>query len=185
LKEEKNGKKLMPNGSGDETNSKIAFQSVDPAPPMSAQSAQTTQSIPQLQSILTDAKCDLFERYRAMFALRNINSEESALALAEALKCQDSVLFRHEIAYVLGQMQMPVTVRQLAICLEDKEENEMVRHECAEALGSIATEEANQVLKRFEKDGQRVVRESVEIALDISDYTTSENFQYANVLNKI
>jgi deoxyhypusine monooxygenase len=80
-----------------------------------------------------------------MFSLRNINTDESAIALAKGLKCSDSALFRHEIAYVLGQMQNSSTVKQLAEALENSDENEMVRHECAEALGAIATNEANQI----------------------------------------
>ena len=41
-------------------------------------------------------------------------------------------------AYVLGQMQHPASVEGLKARLQDAEENYMVRHECAEALGSIA-----------------------------------------------
>ncbi|CAG2102184.1 unnamed protein product, partial [Medioppia subpectinata] len=90
--------------------------------------------------------------------------------------------FRHEVAYVLGQMQNPSTVTQLAANLADFDENEMVRHECAEALGAIATNDAQQELNKYIKDSQRVVRESVEVALDMSDYNNSEEFQYANAL---
>lgn len=50
------------------------------------------------------------------------------------LKCK-SALFRHEIAYVLGQIQHDACVKQLTDNLKDPQENPMVRHECAEALG--------------------------------------------------
>lgn len=45
----------------------------------------------------------------------------------------------------------------------------MVRHEAAEALGSIATEECLPVLKEFAEDDSvpRVVKESCEVALDM------------------
>lgn len=119
----------------------------------------------------------MFKRYQAMFTLRNINSDESALALASGLDCQDSALFRHEIAFVLGQMQKPVTVEKLAQALALKTENEMVRHECAEAIGAIATDQANEILKNYLSDDQRVVRESAIVALDVSDYNNSEQFQ--------
>jgi len=36
-------------------------------------------------------------------------------------------LFRHEIAYVLGQMQHPVSIPALAEVLKTKEEHAMVR----------------------------------------------------------
>jgi deoxyhypusine monooxygenase len=61
----------------------------------------------------------------------------------------------------------------------------MVRHECAEALGSIATEECIQILNRYVKDKETVVRESCEVALDITDYEKSNEFQYADGLIKV
>lgn len=59
----------------------------------------------------------------------------------------------------------------------------MVRHECAEALGAIATEECRRTLERYMADAERVVRESCEVALDMCDYENSEEFQYANGLS--
>jgi hypothetical protein len=43
----------------------------------------------------------------------------------------------------------------------------MVRHEAAEALGSIATPDVLSALDRFRAQGPRVVRESCEVALDM------------------
>ncbi|VDM28891.1 unnamed protein product [Toxocara canis] len=95
--------------------------------------------------------------------------------------CTDSALFRHEVAYVLGQMQSPLAVSSLRNGLERLDENHMVRHECVEALGAIATEECEQLLKKFLDDDERVVRESCIVALDMADYEKSEQFQYALV----
>jgi len=156
-------------------NDNSIYSSVDPAPPFELVS--DSNEIEKLKLILIDEKESLFKRYQAMFTLRNINTDESALALAAGLDCQDSALFRHEIAFVLGQMQKPVTVDKLAQSLAQKTENEMVRHECAEALGAIATDEANDILKEYLTDDQRVVRESAIVALDVSDYNNSEQFQ--------
>ena len=52
----------------------------------------------------------------------------------------------------------------------------MVRHEAAEALGAIGTEESEAVLKKYnEHSGEDiVVRESCEVALDIIDYWAEE-----------
>nr|NVI76150.1 nero [Cucujiformia] len=105
--------------------SKNPYSSVDPAPPANI------QRVSQLNSILINEKISLFERYRAMFALRNIGSKDAIEALGSALKCGSS-LFRHEIAFVLGQIQHKDSVPYLIESLEDIEENEMVRHECAE-----------------------------------------------------
>jgi deoxyhypusine monooxygenase len=54
--------------------------------------------------------------------------------------------------------------------LVNEEEHRMVRHEAAEALGAIGTEECEEILKIYLKDSQQVVRESCEVALDIIDY---------------
>lgn len=153
------------------------YSSVDPAPPLEAAADVSPAEIERLGRILVDEKESLFRRYQAMFTLRNINSDESAMALASGLDCPDSALFRHEIAFVLGQMQKAVTTDKLAEALARKTENEMVRHECAEALGAIATEKANNILKDYLSDEQRVVRESAIVALDVSEYNNSEQFQ--------
>ncbi|XP_002731354.1 deoxyhypusine hydroxylase-like [Saccoglossus kowalevskii] len=154
------------------------FTSVDPAPP------STENNIETLRTILLDENLPLFERYRAMFSLRNNGCKESVLALSEGLKC-GSALFRHEIAYVLGQMQHEAAAEQLIISLRKPEENAMVRHECAEALGSIAKDECMKILKDYSKDEERVVRESCEVALDMYEYEKSNQFQYADALSKV
>lgn len=53
------------------------YLSVDPAPP-----AEETD-VAKLREILLDESQELFERYRAMFALRNVGSQAAVLALAE------------------------------------------------------------------------------------------------------
>nr|XP_054764155.1 deoxyhypusine hydroxylase-like [Lytechinus pictus] len=155
------------------------FSSVDPAPPA------VETSVADLKETLLDQGRPLFARYRAMFALRNLNTEESVLALAEGLKCEDSALFRHEIAYVLGQMQHEASIPQLQEQLAKVSEDPMVRHECAEALGSIAAEKCLETLQGYVKDEARVVRESCIIALDMCDHENSNDFQYANALGKL
>lgn len=82
-------------------------------------------------------------------------------------------------------MQQTSSVESLIRLLEDKTENEMVRHECAEALGSIATPECLKVLEKYLKDDKQVVKESCEIALDMCQYENSPEFQYANTLLKV
>ena len=47
-----------------------------------------------------------------MFSLRNINTDASSLALCSGFK-DTSALFRHEVAYVLGQMCKKVTIPAL------------------------------------------------------------------------
>lgn len=79
-------------------------------------------------------------------------------------------------AYVFGQMRHPSSVPSLITVLSDSNEAGMVRHEAAEALGSIATPECLPVLKRFSTDEERVVRESCIVALDMYEYENGESF---------
>ncbi|XP_049532686.1 deoxyhypusine hydroxylase [Anopheles darlingi] len=154
------------------------YASVDPTP------AADGRSVEDLQRILMDETDTLFNRYRAMFALRNLQSKEATLALATGLKGK-SALFRHEVAFVLGQLQEECSIPFLVENLRDPAENEMVRHECAEALGAIATDECTRVLNEYLKDEKRVVKESCEVALDMCEYENSPEFQYADGLVKL
>ncbi|XP_050085841.1 deoxyhypusine hydroxylase [Anopheles aquasalis] len=171
---------LKQKASNDKTDSKDGnpYASVDPTP------AAVGRSVEELQRILMDESDTLFNRYRAMFALRNLQSKEATLALATGLKGK-SALFRHEVAFVLGQLQEECSIPFLVENLRDPAENEMVRHECAEALGAIATEECTQVLNEYLKDEKRVVKESCEVALDMCEYENSPEFQYADGLVKL
>ena len=154
------------------------YSSVDPAPPISKGEIQ------QWQKTLNDTTQSLFSRYRALFSLRNHGGSNAALALATGLS-DTSALFKHEVAYVLGQMKEPVVVPALSRSLRDLSEEAMVRHECAEALGAIATDECLEILREFRGDSERVVRESCEVALDMLDYEKSSEFQYANTASHI
>lgn len=163
----------------DDTNTdKNPYCSVDPAPPA------VKKSVAELRSALLDESLPLFDRYRAMFALRNLGNEEAVLALGDGLQCS-SALFRHEIGYVLGQIQHPAAVPALRAALERSGENPMVRHEAAEALGSIGKEECLAVLQRYRADKERVVKESCEVALDMLEYENSDQFQYADGLVRL
>lgn len=154
------------------------YRSVDPAPP-----AEETD-VATLRAVLLDESRPLFDRYRAMFALRNLGGRDAVLALADGLRA-GSALFRHEIGYVLGQMQDEACVPQLTAVLRSRAENPMVRHECAEALGSIARPSCLETLRAFARDEERVVRESCEVALDMYEYENGPQFQYADGLCRL
>ncbi|XP_022198104.1 deoxyhypusine hydroxylase [Nilaparvata lugens] len=160
------------------TGKKSIYYSVDPAPP------SEEKDVESLKNMLLDDRATLFDRYKAMFALRDLKTENSINALSEGLSV-GSALFRHEVAFVLGQLQEECSVPALIKALEDKSQNEMVRHECAEALGAIATDDCLKVLQKYLNDDKRVVKESCEIALDMCDYENSPEFQYANTLLEV
>jgi len=105
--------------------------------------------------------------------------------VVSGLKCSDSALFRHEVAYVLGQMQQPVAIAALTKNLQDAAENPMVRHECAEALGAIATDDSEAVLRAHLADSVDVVRESCVVALDMSEYEHADQLEYADGLHRV
>lgn len=154
------------------------FNSIDPTPP------SMNTDLSKLKETLLNETAPLFDRYRSMFSLRNINTAESAKVLACGFQC-GSTLFRHEIGYVLGQMECDAVVEELAAVVQDTSESGMVRHEAAEALGAIASPAAVAVLKVHLSDPVDVVRESCEVALDMSDYNNSAEFQYADALLKL
>ncbi|KOC07259.1 HEAT repeat protein [Aspergillus flavus AF70] len=174
--EERKSEKLKPSD----------FTSIDPAPPLPMASSQP--SISDLEKTLLDTKLPLFQRYRAMFALRDLASPpdlptavEAVEALAKGLK-DPSALFRHEVAFVFGQLCHPASVPSLTETLSDQKEIGMVRHEAAEALGSLGdVEGVEDTLKKFLNDPEQVVRDSIIVALDMAEYEKNGEMEYALV----
>lgn len=86
------------------------YLSSDPAPPFPPNQYTTKQ----IREIYLDQSKSLFERYRAMFSLRDKGDKESIEALVAGLHDPKSALFRHEVAFVLGQIQSPLSSEALA-----------------------------------------------------------------------
>lgn len=143
-------------------------------------------SIEELEATLLDTKLPLFKRYRAMFALRDLASPPdlptatpAVQALAKGLK-DPSALFRHEIAFVFGQLCHPAAIPSLTETLSNLSEVGMVRHEAAEALGSLGDEEGvEETLRKFLNDPEQVVRDSIAVALDMAEYEKNGDKEYA------
>ena len=77
------------------------YTSIDPAPPTSgllagkpAPQDASEENIVKLRETLNDKSLPLFERYRAMFALRNIGTPAAVDALASGFN-DDSALFKY------------------------------------------------------------------------------------------
>ena len=119
----------------------------------------------------------MFARMRALFALRNIGGNESVDALANAFD-SESALLKHEIAYVMGQMQDSHAVPYLIERLSDSDEDLMVRHEAAEALGAIGDRVAMDTLEKFRYDSEPVIAESCEVAIDLMNWVQSKSLEY-------
>lgn len=162
------------------------FPTIDPAP------SSAREPVPELRAALLNPKLPLFKRYRAMFALRDYGgaSRDAVRALAEGF-ADNSALFRHEIAYIFGQLSSPHSIPSLLKVLRDDNEEEMVRHEAAEALGGIASDGADEeiheddeklpeggvlaILREWaaKESAPQVVRESCQVAIDMWEYENS------------
>lgn len=169
------------------------YLSVDPAPP-----APASTPLPALAATLADEAAPLWDRYRALFALRDRGGPEAIAALTAALRAgrpgeggggdgdgshnvPRRALLKHEVAYVLGQMQDPGSVPALVACLADGGEHAMVRHEAAEALGAVGGEAARAALVAGAADGDPIVSQSCEVALDVLAHEESGAFEYCDV----
>lgn len=144
------------------------MSSVDPAPPF-LDGREKIEKLTESCKVLTNKSESIWNRYRAMFTLRNqlcshnIKDDESGFKLkseivnsfSEALHCTSSALFRHEIGYVLGQILSggcidldltKILESSLFKSVEVADEHEMVRHESAMALGELDTEGSKKLL---------------------------------------
>jgi deoxyhypusine monooxygenase len=143
----------------------------------------------------------LHTRFRALFTLKSLCAPGSSFDTSETPKRTariidiigsgldaptTSALLRHELAYVLGQIGSTHAVPVLEQTIQDVQgQEEMVRHEAAEALAAIGNlgEGSIELLQRFAKaggsgnDNGRIVRETCEIALAKIAWDQSEESQ--------
>jgi deoxyhypusine monooxygenase len=149
------------------------FKSVDPAAP-----ATSCSSVNQLRELLLDEEKGMYERYAALFALRNDGGNEAVAAIIDSLGSK-SALLKHEVAYVLGQLQNKAASAALSNILRDVNEHPMVRHEAAEALGSIADNQSVALLEEFTADPEPLVSQSCQVALSMLEFERSgKSFEF-------
>jgi deoxyhypusine monooxygenase len=156
------------------------FLSVDPAPPARADTPLET-----LTTTLLDDAAPIFDRYRALFSLRDDGGEAAVAALCSALRAagpSTSALLKHEVAYVLGQLQSPASLPALRDALANAGEHGMVRHEAAEALGALGAAAAAAPLAAALADSDPVVAQSAAVALDVLGSEAGGEFEYASVV---
>lgn len=124
---------------------------------------------------------DIESKYRAIFYFRDLNTPEAVEMLGSGFKFSSDLL-KHEIAYVFGQMENPLSVKALIEVLLNENEADIVRHEAAEALGNIATDEALACLEKFVDSDIVILKESSTVGLGISandedDYSNLEKLR--------
>ncbi|KAG2501308.1 hypothetical protein HYH03_001106 [Edaphochlamys debaryana] len=156
------------------TNEESPYYSVDPAPALPASTPTE-----ELRAALLDEQRRMFDRYSALFALRNKGGKEAVAALGAVFGAR-SALLKHEVAYVMGQMQDAQAVEFLTGVLKDGAEHAMVRHEAAEALGAIADSHTIALLRDFAADPEPIVAHSCVVALDVLDFEQSGALEYAD-----
>ena len=138
---------------------------VSPAP------AAKAAPLSELRQRLLDRQQPLFERYRALFAIRDMVPAEGLGAVNALCEClatkpeEESALLKHEIAFVLGQLEHPAAGDALCDAVKREEEHGMVRHEAAEALGAIGSQQAIDTLRQYSDHKVEILRESCWVAL--------------------
>jgi deoxyhypusine monooxygenase len=131
-----------------------------------------------LRKTLTSESEPLARRFRALFSLKHLACQSSlpAIQAIAAAFTSPSALLKHELAYCLGQTKDLAAVPFLRAVLENKEEDAMVRHESAEALGAIGDMGSLELLRGLrDLEGEvREVRETCEIAVERIEWENSE-----------
>jgi deoxyhypusine monooxygenase len=152
---------------------KLHHKTNDPAPPFNFKQ-EAYSSVEKIKTILHNESESLFNRYRALFTLREFDNEEAVQALCDCfnknLKTRFSPLFKHEVSFILGQMceKAKSALEFLELVLKDEEEDPIVRHETALTLGEIT--KSKTLLEEYTKHKNQLISESCEIALDFVDY---------------
>jgi len=94
----------------------------------------------EIQAALLSLEAPITDRYRALFFARQTapSPELASRLMIDALAVQSkSMLLRHEICYVMGQVGEQSVVPRLLEVLRDESEDEVVRHEAVEALAAL------------------------------------------------
>lgn len=144
------------------------YSSNDPAPTFNFKKHDKYKNMDYLREILH--KDNLFDKYRVLFTLRNLNTEEAVDLLCECFSDKFTALFKHEVAFILGQMAKTAkkALLKLEEVLQDENENAIVRHETALALGEIS--ESKDLLEKYSSHEDLLVGESCIIATEFIEY---------------
>jgi len=151
--------------------------------PVADSTSTSDSTVAALRKAITSENVPLARRFRALFSLKHLASQEAspqATAAIEAIAAafsSPSALLKHELAYCLGQTRNSEAIPFLRAVLEDYSEDSMVRHESAEALGALGDAGSLNIMEKMRDDPneQTVVRETCEIAIDRINWQLSEN----------
>lgn len=130
-------------------------------------SSQRDGMLSELRTTLLDSSQPDSARSHAAFQLRTEGSYEAYTYVLEGLRQRENdPLLRHELAYIIGQMQHKDAWRALQLILEDESDEVIVRHECAEAIGALGVPDSLSVLEAFSSHHEKDIAETCQIAVD-------------------
>ncbi|KAJ1608032.1 EZ_heat domain-containing protein [Cryptosporidium canis] len=118
----------------------------------------------RISELLLSRDTDISSKIRCLFFGRFHGDEESAEVLSRSLDYSDSVLFRHEVLYVLGQMGLRSPLPRLHQILADRSEHPMVRHEAGEAIAAIGDDASLEIVESYIGDSSPAVSETCYLA---------------------
>jgi deoxyhypusine monooxygenase len=140
-------------------------------------------TIASLRAALGSESTPLARRFRALFALKHhacfnpptAQTIPAIHAIAAAFSTPSSLL-KHELAYCLGQTRNMNAAQYLRERLEDEGEDDICRHEAAEALAALGDVASVPLLRRLRDDPAEaeVVRETCDIAVDKLEWEASK-----------
>ncbi|KRX46865.1 Deoxyhypusine hydroxylase [Trichinella murrelli] len=129
----------------------------------SAPEIEQSDILIRMGSILNSEMEPMKKRFRALFTLRNLGGHAAIDAICESFT-SSSALLKHELAYCLGQMGDRYAKPMLEQVLKDENQEPIVRHEAAEALGAIADPSAISVLSLYKNSAIKELKDILKIA---------------------
>eukprot|EP00939_MAST-03C_sp_MAST-3C-sp1_P000646 g646.t1 len=129
------------------------------------------------RNVLLDKSASLYDRYEALFELRDrtCSTDLAAATIAEALRNDRcSACFRHELAFTLGIFGIQKGIERILVeTLANSSEHGVVRHEAALALQCFHSDTSKRALQRGAAVGNdELVRESCVAALAMRPFYT-------------
>jgi hypothetical protein len=149
---------------------KTRVRTNDPAPPYNLWGDAKWRDVSLVKGIFLDPAQSAFTRNRALFTLREINSKESCLAICESLTPAHfstcSALLKHEVAFVLAQMEdhYETAYPFLLDACQNPNEASIVKHEGLVAVGEMIDDE--RIIAGLLEHADPIVSESCAVAIN-------------------
>jgi len=119
----------------------------------------------ELGDLLCDSSVPIATRMRTCFQLRALGGDEVFQQLDRGIWASDSDLLKHEICYVMGQMQNREALPFLKSYLANQNLTPIIRHEAGEAIAAIGDVTTIPFLETFVEDPHEEVAETCQLAV--------------------